>query len=293
MPRTRRAGLTPSSLGLREELLLQPIGQRREQVRSPTVDRDPLDHGIGRRSLPASDPLVLGVGGTTLSANPKTGAYIGETAWTDGGGGFSHLYAQPVYQDGVPGIAKTRGVPDVAGDADEAGGMARVDVYGDVAGLESDAGTSDSAPQRGGPVALADQYAHHDLGSVNPAIYSIARSSSYHTAFTTLRPVSTAIRPLADGTRQRAGEPPNAQALIPLLDRSTSPARHSNAPRQLSHGRWPTQVPTEKAIRQRLCSRVPTTARRCPLSGQSDSAGAIGGPPRDVTRSLAGWRPSA
>ena len=32
-------------------------------------------------SLPASDPLVLAVGGTTLTANPSTGAYISETAW--------------------------------------------------------------------------------------------------------------------------------------------------------------------------------------------------------------------
>ena len=33
-------------------------------------------------SLPASDPLVLGVGGTALTANLSTGAYISETAWT-------------------------------------------------------------------------------------------------------------------------------------------------------------------------------------------------------------------
>jgi len=31
--------------------------------------------------LPASDPLVLAVGGTTLTLNPATGAYTGETAW--------------------------------------------------------------------------------------------------------------------------------------------------------------------------------------------------------------------
>ena len=93
----------------------------------------PIPRGWGGQvkevSLPASDPLVLGVGGTTLTANRSTGAYIGETAWTDSGGGFSHLYARPAYQDGVPGISKTRGVPDVAGDADE-GGMARVETAG-------------------------------------------------------------------------------------------------------------------------------------------------------------------
>ena len=32
-------------------------------------------------NLPASDPLALAVGGTSLQASPTTGAYIGETAW--------------------------------------------------------------------------------------------------------------------------------------------------------------------------------------------------------------------
>ena len=43
-------------------------------------------------SLPASDPLVLGVGGTALDANRSTGTYIGETAWTgETGGGSGRL----------------------------------------------------------------------------------------------------------------------------------------------------------------------------------------------------------
>ena len=79
--------------------------------------------------FPASDPLVLAVGGTTLTARPVTGAYVGETAWGGtsspnglaSGGGFSHLYARPAYQDGVPGISTARGVPDVAGDAGQPG----------------------------------------------------------------------------------------------------------------------------------------------------------------------------
>jgi subtilase family serine protease len=173
-------------------------------------------------SLPASDPLVLGVGGTTLSANPSTGAYIGEIAWTDSGGGFSQLYARPAYQDGVPGISKTRGVPDVAGDADEAGGMARVVTSGGAASLESDAGTSDSAPLWGGIVALADQYAHNDLGFVNPAIYSIGRSSSYQKAF---HDVTTGTNgyPAAPGWDPVTGwGTPNAQVLVPLLARFTN-----------------------------------------------------------------------
>jgi hypothetical protein len=42
---------------------------------------------------------------------------------------------------------------------------------------------SASAALWGGLMALADQDAHHGLGFVNPAIYRIARSSSYHKAF--------------------------------------------------------------------------------------------------------------
>jgi subtilase family serine protease len=88
-------------------------------------------------SLPASDPLVLAVGGTILTASPATGAYRGETGWNGNtgsfsvspgasGGGFSHLYARPAYQDGVPGIGVARGVPDVAGDAFDLGGWPAV-----------------------------------------------------------------------------------------------------------------------------------------------------------------------
>jgi subtilase family serine protease len=85
-------------------------------------------------SLLASDPLVLGAGGTSLTANRVTGAYVGETAWNDqaqypgpsaSAGGFSRLFARPAYQAGVPGIAANRGVPDVAVDGSSSTGMAR------------------------------------------------------------------------------------------------------------------------------------------------------------------------
>ena len=97
-------------------------------------------------SLPNSDPLVLSVGGTQLSADRKTGAYIGETAWSDSGGGFSHLYVRPAYQDGVRGISKRRGVPDVAADADAPGGLAQVYTSDGKAYLVSESGTSGSTP---------------------------------------------------------------------------------------------------------------------------------------------------
>jgi subtilase family serine protease len=197
-------------------------------------------------SLPASDPLVLAVGGTALTANPSTGTYIGETAWnqvSEGtGGGFSHLYARPAYQDGVPGISKMRGVPDVAGDAGEPGGTPIVAAAGSKTWILAASGTSGSAPLWGGLIALADQYAHHDLGFVNPVIYRIARSSSYSQAFhdvTTGNNSVTAGQAIVTGYQAGPGwDPvtgwgsPNAQALIPLLTRSeTGRAGRANAAR--------------------------------------------------------------
>jgi len=168
---------------------------------------------------------VLGVGGTTLTAEPS-GAYVSETAFA-GGGGFSHLYARPAYQDGVPGISAMRGVPDVAADAGHPGPP--IVFAGGI--IETPEGTSGSTPLWGGVIALADQYAHHDLGFVNPAIYRIGRSPSYHKAF---HDVTAGNNDVAAGSAilgYQAGpgwDPvtgwgsPDAQVLVPLLARLAS-----------------------------------------------------------------------
>jgi len=196
-------------------------------------------------SLPASDPLVLAVGGTALTANPSTGAYLGETAWGGqtglvqagggSGGGFSHLYARPAYQDGVPGMGAMRGVPDVAGAAGGAGGdLSVVFADGSKTWVVQAGGTSASAPLWGGLITLADQYARHDLGFVNPAIYRVARSSSYHKAF---HDVTDGSNTVTIGTVVISGYQagpgwnpvtgwgsPDTQVLVPLLARLTSRA---------------------------------------------------------------------
>jgi subtilase family serine protease len=137
---------------------------------------------------PASDPLVLAVGGTTLVANPTTGSYIGETAFNSpnhgaSSGGFSSVFARPSYQDRVRGIGADRGVPDVAADAGVPGGMALINELPSGPGMGIAAGTSAGAPFWAGLVALADQYSGRDLGSVDAAIYRIAKSPSYPAAF--------------------------------------------------------------------------------------------------------------
>jgi subtilase family serine protease len=193
--------------------------------------------------LPASDPLALAVGGTTVQASRPTGAYIGETAWNippsaggprAGGGGFSRLFPRPAYQDGIPGIRATRGVPDVAGDADPRTGMALVIRDGGQGNILIGAGgASAAAPLWAAVIALADQYASRALGFVNPGLYRIAHSAHYHHAFHDVTTgTNTVSLPTGTITGYQATPgwdaatgwgSPNAQLLIPLLARYARP----------------------------------------------------------------------
>jgi subtilase family serine protease len=190
-------------------------------------------------NLPAADPLVLATGGTSLNASHATGTYHGETGWglpfgspgtqfQASGGGFSRRLARPGYQNGVPGVAATRGVPDVSADASPHTGMALViSDGGHRYTIRNSGGTSTSAPLWAGIIALADQYARRHLGFVNPAIYRIARGDAYHKAFHDITEGNnTPSFPghTIDGYTSTPGwDPvtgwgsPNAQALIPLL----------------------------------------------------------------------------
>jgi subtilase family serine protease len=192
-------------------------------------------------NLPASDPLVLAAGGTSLTASHKTGAYIGETAWglpfgnpgtafQASGGGFSRLFSRPGYQDGVAGIGARRGVPDVASDASGHTGMAiAISDGGGQYTIRNSGGTSATAPMWAGLIALADQYAGRHLGFVNPAIYRIGRSARYHQAFHDITSGNNTVRfppRTITGYQASAGwDPvtgwgsPDGRVLIPLLAR--------------------------------------------------------------------------
>jgi subtilase family serine protease len=185
-------------------------------------------------NLPASDPLVLGVGGTVLDASPA-GAYLGEMAWNDNteasGGGYSSLFPRPAYQGGLAPARATRGVPDVAANADPATAMALE--YGD-GELRPNQGTSASAPLWAGVIALADQQAGRHLGFVTPALYAIARGPAYHQAFhDVITGDNSVLTPTEVFTGYDAGpgwDPvtglgsPDAQYLVPLLARTARSA---------------------------------------------------------------------
>jgi subtilase family serine protease len=194
------------------------------------------DNGPPRQvSLPASDPLVLAAGGTTLDATWATGTYHGEMAWNEGteasGGGYSSLFPRPAYQDGIARIGATRGVPDVAANADSATAMA-LDISG--GGLYPAQGTSAAAPLWAGVIALADQQAGQHLGFINPALYAIARGPACHQAFHDVTTGdNSVIWPTGVYTGYTAGpgwDPvagwgsPDAQYLVPLLAH-TAPSR--------------------------------------------------------------------
>src|SRR3954452_17894257 len=116
--------------------------------------RDNADDGNTHVDFSASSPHALACGGTTLQADPSTGAVHSETVWFHGvgqggtGGGVSDVFPLPPWQTdaGVPGDSDTgrpgRGVPDVAADADPSTGyQVRVDGTDMVIG-----GTSAVAP---------------------------------------------------------------------------------------------------------------------------------------------------
>ena len=166
-------------------------------------------------SNPASDPLVTGVGGTTLSADID-GNYLGETAWTEGiftgcnapavadadincsGGGFSDIYPKPSFQKSMVKGKVGRGVPDIAYNAGVNGGVLTVCSVcnNGVPAVFLFGGTSAGTPQWSGLAAIADQVAHHRLGDINPTLYQIA--SNKHRFAATLNDVTVGNNDVAE-----------------------------------------------------------------------------------------------
>lgn len=130
---------------------------------------------------PASSPNVLAVGGTRIRTD-AAGDYLGETAWSYSGGGFSRSFATPSYQRGV--VSGARGIPDVAYNADPASGVAVFNSVPDEngrSGWSVVGGTSAGAPQWSALIALANQQragqGKASLGRAQDSIYTLPASA--------------------------------------------------------------------------------------------------------------------
>ena len=140
---------------------------------------------------PASQPYVVGVGGTRLTVNSTSGAYSNESVWNNGqgngagGGGVSTAWPLPSWQTNISTVSsKThRNVPDVALNADPNTGYSiyyngQWTTYG---------GTSCAAPLWAAFTACINQERlatqKPALGFANPLLYTIGTGSSYSANF--------------------------------------------------------------------------------------------------------------
>ncbi|QKR00464.1 S8 family serine peptidase [Metallosphaera tengchongensis] len=123
---------------------------------------------LGNLVLPASDPYVLSVGGTTLYFSNGTSeqtAWSGESIFGASTGGYSVIFPSPWYQ----GTSGFRLVPDVSADGNPYTGVP-VTYYYNTSVLVG--GTSLASPLVSAIIALAVQV-HGRLGFINPLIYSL------------------------------------------------------------------------------------------------------------------------
>jgi subtilase family serine protease len=136
-------------------------------------------------NYPASDPLITGVGGTTLLVD-NTGAYQYETTWNnaqqgDGtsGGGSSAVFAKPAFQQNIQ--STTRKVADISFDADPLTGVPVVtgSLMPGTTLMIPIGGTSLGAPAIAGMIALFDQAAGGArMGFLNSALYRISQNAA-------------------------------------------------------------------------------------------------------------------
>ena len=126
-------------------------------------------------SWPASSPYVVAVGGTTLNAT--TTVWQGETVWSGTGGSASTFEPIPSWQVGVGQNAghTTRGVPDIAFDADPNSGAIIV-VDGSPAQY---GGTSLSSPLFVGFWARMIAAKGTGIGFAAPKLYQLP-ASAFH-----------------------------------------------------------------------------------------------------------------
>jgi len=177
-----------------ENAAFQQMAAQGQSIYAASGDHGADDNGSSLSvDDPASQPYMVGVGGTALATNGAGGSYKSETTWNNsigaGGGGVSTIWSIPSYQSGVVGSAASKGsathrnVPDVSLDADPNTGYS---IYYN-GGWTLYGGTSCAAPLWAAFTALVNQKRAASgsslLGFANPPIYAVAASGAYANDF--------------------------------------------------------------------------------------------------------------
>jgi hypothetical protein len=196
-------GCSSSTMTTRDGIFAEMAGQGWSLV-AASGDRGAFDNCSDLAvSFPASDPNVVGAGGTelSLSAGP---VYDSEVGWSGGpddcgsndggsGGGCSSEFAAPSYQSNQPCGSTSRAVPDISLNADWYHTPQNYYYDGTLSG---NGGTSIVAPELAGFFAQEDSYllsegnicgagsaACAPMGNANFPLYETALSNAPHNPF--------------------------------------------------------------------------------------------------------------
>lgn len=200
---TELYGCPAATMSTRDAIFSQMAGQGWTLV-AASGDRGAYDDCSHLAvSFPASDPNVVGAGGTTLGLSQGP-IYNSEVAWSGGpdgcgsndggsGGGCSSMFSAPVFQSDDPCGSGSRGVPDVSLNADWFNSAQNIYFGGSLSG---NGGTSIVAPELAGFFAQEDSYllaegnicgagtsACAPLGNANYPIYAAGLGFSPHNPY--------------------------------------------------------------------------------------------------------------
>ncbi len=179
------------------EQIFQQMAAQGQSFYNASGDTAAFIPNVNPPEFPADSPNITQVGGTVLTTS-SSGDYSSETVWNTPGiargssfqgssGGVSPNYAIPTWQQGISmaanqGSTTMRNIPDVAMIASGIWIVFDNGTSGPYGG-----GTSSAAPLWAGFTALVNQQAaalnQSPVGFVNPALYNIAKSSSYAASF--------------------------------------------------------------------------------------------------------------
>jgi kumamolisin len=139
---------------------------------------------------PGVSPNVVAAGGTTISRNPSSLAFITERPWAETGGGRSVFESIPTYQTSIASIVgSSRGVPDVSFDADPETGAWVFDstpVGGSTSGCCGVrgwwivGGTSLSSPALAGIVNSAGHFATSSDSELSTIYSNLGNPADFH-----------------------------------------------------------------------------------------------------------------